>query len=700
MNSTRRLIGALFLLTVGVSWARAETPVSLALNDGRVSVSHSQLADATLHSPDEGLWSIGNGWKDNAPTSWHHGEPGDVTRRGPWSIVSGTVATKDGDWHVRDQYRVTPDGNVQAKRRWQYLGENPSGPVVLSIRFQIDQESKPSSNASSGPKPFLPGINYYGNPSGTRIDATRVPTWSGEPGEEALYEEHRYPLPLVAVEQGERLIAALHSRPSVLPYAARPDLWWSLGLIQHQSATELTLQSGPTASNGKRGIVKARQTQFLPYENAHLVGVEPGAVIEKRFLLQLASVPEKGHGFRIPLWTSIDWFDPQTDGSLPRPADVISAKITDTFDRWHEDDQCKGFRTRPPGNKPWIMMGWADRAEVAPRALLQMNLDQYTDQATLWKRRAAESLDFLTSAPTWEADYGFGFPIAYDYEKHEWLRSQNPLSQAQALNAIVDAIQESEHPGRKQWLRFAKTQLDAIADRILESSWRPVSTNEAFAIAPLVKGSLFASNPRWMTAAKKLANHTIERHLEMDEPYWGGTLDAKCEDKEGAWAALQGFAALYRATKEPRYLNAAVHAGDVCLSYLYVWDVAMPPGRLADHDLKTRGWTSVSVQNQHLDVFGVVFTPTLWELADWTGDDRYRKLAKMMFVSCGQMTDLATGVQGEQLLQTNYQQHDPRDVVEGMRGGYAERWNIYWITAHFLTAVADFEKLGVDWKAF
>ena len=126
----------------------------------------------------------------------------------------------------------------------------------------------------------------------------------------------------------------------------------------------------------------------------------------------------------------------------------------------------------------------------------------------------------------------------------------------------------------------------------------------------------------------------------------------------------------------------------------------MPPGRLADQNLKTRGWTSVSVQNQHLDVFGVVFTPTLWELADWTGDDRYRKLAKVMFVSCGQMTDLATGVQGEQLLQTNYQQHDPQDVVQGMRGGYSERWNIYWITAHFLTAAADFEKIGVDWKAF
>jgi hypothetical protein len=186
----------------------------------------------------------------------------------------------------------------------------------------------------------------------------------------------------------------------------------------------------------------------------------------------------------------------------------------------------------------------------------------------------------------------------------------------------------------------------------------------------------------------------------MEEPYWGGTLDAKCEDKEGAWAALQGFAELYRVSRDQKYLDAAVHAGDVCLSYLYIWDVALPPGRLADHGLKTRGWTSVSVQNQHLDVFGVVFTPTLWQLGQWTGDKRYHQLAKLMFVSCGQMTDMPTGVHGEQLFQTNYQQHDAGDAVEGMRGGYSERWNIYWITAHFLTAAAGFEKLDVDWRSF
>ena len=30
----------------------------------------------------------------------------------------------------------------------------------------------------------------------------------------------------------------------------------------------------------------------------------------------------------------------------------------------------------------------------------------------------------------------------------------------------------------------------------------------------------------------------------------------------------------------------------------------------------------------------------------------------------------------------------------------SKRRNIYWITGHFLTATAEFERLGVDWRKF
>ena len=31
-----------------------------------------------------------------------------------------------------------------------------------------------------------------------------------------------------------------------------------------------------------------------------------------------------------------------------------------------------------------------------------------------------------------------------------------------------------------------------------------------------------------------------------------------------------------------------------------------------------------------------------------------------------------------------------------LRGGYSESWTVFWITAHFLNAASEFERLGVD----
>lgn len=115
-----------------------------------------------------------------------------------------------------------------------------------------------------------------------------------------------------------------------------------------------------------------------------------------------------------------------------------------------------------------------------------------------------------------------------------------------------------------------------------------------------------------------------------------------------------------------------------------------------------RRWTSVSVQNMHLDVYGVLCAPALWRLGDLTGHDPYRQLARLMTVSCGQLVD-AAGRQGEQIHQTNYAQHYPvNDLASlpGVRGNYVESWDIFWITAHFLTAAAQFEEMGVDWAAW
>jgi hypothetical protein len=135
------------------------------------------------------------------------------------------------------------------------------------------------------------------------------------------------------------------------------------------------------------------------------------------------------------------------------------------------------------------------------------------------------------------------------------------------------------------------------------------------------------------------------------------------------------------------------------LSYTVLWDIELPAGRLRDHDLKTRGWTVVSAQNQHLDVFGVVYTPHIYRMGAYLDRPELQDLALVMYRSCGQLID-HRGSQGEQLNHTNFSQWGGMSDASAMRGTYSEGWTVFWITAHFLNAAAQFEEMGVPiWDA-
>ena len=159
----------------------------------------------------------------------------------------------------------------------------------------------------------------------------------------------------------------------------------------------------------------------------------------------------------------------------------------------------------------------------------------------------------------------------------------------------------------------------------------------------LYSSSVIASrlfeNETYRQAAEKAAQTFADRHLRMNGCYWGGTLDATCEDKEGAWAAFQGFLELYEFERTDKYLQWAKHAMDVCLSYVVVWDIPLPAGRMADYHFRTTGWTVVSPQNQHIDVYGVLFTPEVYKMGIYLNNDRLKRLAAVMYRSCFQLTN-------------------------------------------------------------
>jgi hypothetical protein len=640
-----------------------------------------------LTSPPEGLWSIASGWEEGWPAAWAHVRPTEVERTGDWTILRGTLETPAGMWKLSDSYR--PKGNViKCIRRFTWNGSQTAKCVTLSIRFDC---------RGKGSGVLLPGILYYGNPSGARTG--RVPVYSGEPGQEAIFEEHRFPMPYASLEwpaDDGLLGAAMHSLPSPVPYGNLQDQWWSLGLEAKENGTEFVLLSGPCASNGKRSVIKASQQGFIAYDKAYL-NVPPGAIIEKTFYLQAYDVSAKGSGFQRPTQTSLDLFRPYSVEGMPGFREIIEAKYRFAKTRWYEDGDVAGFRKYP--DRDYFVFGWCGQAAAPGYALLVL-ADQLGDAKA--REMAVKSLKFLSTAEF----YDQGFYTWYDYEQKKWQQGGGRpewLSQGQAMLNFANAIRVGRAKGLDVscWKDFLRKACDFHAKRILSDGWSPLSTNEAFFIAPLCKASELFGEDTYHRAAEKAGKLYASRHLSMDEPYWGGTLDASCEDKEGAFAALQGFLSLYELTREKEYLKWAEHACDVVLTYLVVWDIDMPVGRLRDHGFKTRGWTAVSVQNQHIDVFGVLIAPDVYRLGKFLGREDLQKLAILMYRSCGQLID-PYGSQGEQPLHTNYAQ-DRRfirrietDGPSAVRGSYVEDWTVFWITAHFLNAAAQFKEIGLS----
>ncbi len=643
------------------------------IREGRVEVLSQ--GEVVIASPIEGLWSIACEWREAWPADWVHAKPRETLREGPWTILRGRFEACGGWWRAEDAWRRR-DELIEVRRRLTWEGAQPADHVTLAIRFQAE---------AARAEAVLPGILYYGNPSGAR--SGRVPAARGVPGEELLFEEHRYPMPFAALEleRGGKLWgAALHSIPSPVPFGNRQDQWWSLGVVYREGGAELALWSGPCASNGRRSVIKALQAGFVPYDETWL-RVPPGGVIEKAFLLEAFSLERRGTAFQRPVRSALQIFRPYYAEDLPPVPEIVRAKYRFAKTRWRESERYAVFQKYP--DRRQAVMGWTGQAEAPGYALLVL-ADRLGDPDAV--RMAQASLDFLATAPFYDG----GFHNWYDLDTDRW-HGAELLNQGQAMLAFARAIRVGRSQGRdtSRWEAFLRRACDVHAARILDAAWRPPSTAEATFIAPLLLASQLFAEERYRRAALKAAEHYAGRHCSMREPYWGGTLDARSEDKEGAAAAFQAFLELYEQTRDPRHLEWAQHACDVMLTYTYVWDVPMPPGRLASHRLRTRGWTSVSPQNQHLDVWGVLVAPDVYRLGEILGRDDLKRLALVMYRSCGQLID-PYGSQGEQLEQTNYTQARREADPTRMRGDYNERWTVFWITAHFLTGAARFLELG------
>lgn len=631
--------------------------------------------ETIITTPTEGVWSVATSWENDWATQWVHINPTEQKQSGEWTILSGKANIQGGDMITRDAYRMLENGLVQCVRRYEWQGKDTLKKATLSVRLKMEGKKL---------MPFIPGVLYYGNPNGAKVNAEVIPVYTAQAGEFAIFEDHRYAQPFAMLENGAgRYAAAVHTTPSPVRGAVLSDQWWSLGVEAFDDCSEFVLYSGPIGYNKQHSVAKALQARPMKYTDTYL-NIEPGRIIEKEFFVELYPIAEQGTGFQRPLHNSISLHKPFDSERFPTFDEIILSKYKFALSRWIEHET-PGFGMYDITSNRDIVMGWCGQADSQGFAF--QALQKRLKDAKI-PDMVQRSMDFLTTAPI--GAHGI-FPVGYKVDSKS-RHGGDPVSCGQAMYNFARAIELARKDKRyntTKWEQFLKNAADGVSAYILDEKWNPHSTAEAFYIAPLIISSKLFDNTSYQKAAEKAAHLFASRHLP-DASYWGGTLDATCEDKEGAWAAFQGFLELYERLGEKKYLQWAQHAMDVCLSYVVVWDIPLPAGRMADHNFKTTGWTVVSPQNQHIDVYGVLFAPEVYRMGQIVDNEELCKLAKVMFRTCFQLTD-ASGSQGEQLQQTNFAQHGDMSNVHRLRGGYSEHWTVFWITAHFLNAAAKFE---------
>lgn len=196
----------------------------------------------------------------------------------------------------------------------------------------------------------------------------------------------------------------------------------------------------------------------------------------------------------------------------------------------------------------------------------------------------------------------------------------------QLLNNLI-ALQKSDG-------HFARKYNDAGEDIDASGGSTPSATST------LIMGYKYFKDKKYLLAAKRTIDY-VEKNIISKSDYFSSTLDANCEDKEAAIAAVTStyYLAMVTTGKERQhYIDLCKQAAYFALSWYYTWDVPFAKGQmLGDLGFKSRGWSNVSVENNHIDVFVFELPHIIKWLSSVTEEKRFEKMYDVIYSSLNQL---------------------------------------------------------------
>ena len=246
-----------------------------------------------------------------------------------------------------------------------------------------------------------------------------------------------------------------------------------------------------------------------------------------------------------------------------------------------------------------------------------------------------------------DVNFDHGFPL--DEKVVHSIRQQS-----EAVYAILLYLKYEKSHGRKhtEWEKHVQTILDSFlklqkSDGSFARKFHDDGTDidssggsTPSATSTLVMGYRYFGKKQYLEAARRTIDY-LEKNIISKSDYFSSTLDANCEDKEAAISAVTAnyyMAAVTKGKERQRYIELCREAAYFALSWYYLWDVPFAQGQmLGDLGLKSRGWSNVSVENNHIDVFVFELPHIVKWLGQELGDKRFMQMYDVIFTSLSQL---------------------------------------------------------------
>ena len=274
-----------------------------------------------------------------------------------------------------------------------------------------------------------------------------------------------------------------------------------------------------------------------------------------------------------------------------------------------------GIDVDPKANEleqwPKVIMGFVSKGiEVADSLLIEADRDPSPRGQKMRKDGLAIIDTYIRLVPM-SPPAGEGFNL-WTGKADSWAGDTMTLrGPSEGVRTLLDAYRREKRQGREHpdWLQWSQQFGDWLLTQQREDgsfprSWHggtgevlEVSGTSSYNPVPmLVKLSRETGQKRYLDAAIRAADYVWENYGSHGVFVGGTTDNPNITDKEAGMLSLEAFLDLYDATKEPKWLNRAVAAGNYTESWIWIWNVPMPLGAI-DSDLNwKRGVPTVGVQ--------------------------------------------------------------------------------------------------------